>query len=192
MPLLSAKKGHLCGLQFRMSQHPHIRPATEQDLPAILEIYNEVVLNTTAAYVFEPHPLEMRRAWFEELNTQGWPVIVSEENGVVTGFGNIATFRNKPGYRYTGEHTLHVHAHHRGKGIGRALLQALITEAHRCELRALVGAIDSENTISLQLHAECGFVETGRMPQVAWKFGRWLDLVFMQLLLPGPKTPFAK
>lgn len=191
MPFLSAKKGHLCGLQFRMSQHPHIRPATEQDLPAILEIYNEVLLNTTAAYVFEPHTLEMRQRWFHDLRSAGWPVIVSEENGVVTGFGNIATFRNKPGYRYTGEHTLHVHADHRGKGIGRALLQALITEAHRCELRALVGAIDSENTISLQLHAECGFVETGRMPQVAWKFGRWLDLVFMQLLLPGPKTPFA-
>lgn len=174
-----------------MAPHPFIRPATEHDLPAILDIYNDVVLNTTAAYVFEPHTLAMREQWFQELKSAGWPVIVSEENGVVTGFGNIATFRNKPGYRYTGEHTLHVHADHRGMGIGRALLQALITEAHRCELRTMVGAIDSENAISLRLHAECGFVETARMPQVAWKFGRWLDLVLMQLMLPGPKTPFA-
>lgn len=169
-----------------------IRPATEADLPAILDIYNEVIANSTAAYVFAPHTLEMRQEWFDDLTEAGWPVIVSEENGIITGFGNISTFRSKPGYRYTGEHTLHVHTDHRGKGIGRALLHALITVAHRIELRTLVGAIDSENTISLRLHAECGFVETARMPQVAWKFGRWLDLVMMQLVLPGPKTPFAK
>ena len=171
---------------------PHsIRPATEADLPAILAIYNEVIAHSTAAYVFEPHTLEMRSAWFHALKADGWPVIVSEEQGTVTGFGNIGTFRSKPGYRYTGEHTLHVHADHRGKGIGRALLHALISEAHRLELRTLVGAIDSENAISLRLHTECGFEETARMPHVAWKFGRWLDLVFMQLLLPGPKTPSA-
>lgn len=174
-----------------MSRTPIIRPATAADVPAILAIYNEVVANSTAAYVFEPHTLEMRQAWFNELKAGGWPVIVSEESGVVTGFGNIGMFRSKPGYRYTGEHTLHVHADHRGKGIGRALLHALITEAHRLELRTLVGAIDSENAVSLRLHADCGFVETARMPDVAWKFGRWLELVMMQLVLPGPKTPFA-
>lgn len=175
-----------------MKRAVHIRPATEADLPAILDIYNEVIANSTAAYVFAPHTLEMRQGWFDDLTEAGWPVIVSEENGTVTGFGNIGTFRSKPGYRYTGEHTLHVHADHRGKGIGRALLHALIEEAHRLQLRTLVGAIDSENTISLRLHAECGFIETARMPQVAWKFGRWLELVMMQLMLPGPQTPFVK
>lgn len=166
-----------------------IREATEADLPCILDIYNEVIENTTAAYVYEPHTLEMRRSWFHDLKQGGWPVFVSEENGVVTGFGCIGVFRNKPGYRYTGEHTVHVHAEHRGRGIGKALLLVLIDEAKRMGLRTLVGGIDSANTVSLKLHAELGFVETARMPQVAWKFGRWLDLVLMQLMLPGPEDP---
>jgi L-amino acid N-acyltransferase YncA len=172
-----------------MSGATFIREAAEADLPAILAIYNEVVANTTAAYVYEPHTLEMRKSWFVELKNGGWPVIVSEEEGVITGFGCISVFRNKPGYKYTGEHTLHVHEDHRGKGIGQALLRALVREAKRLELRTLVGGIDAENAVSLKLHAELGFVETARMPQVAWKFGRWLDLVFMQLMLPGPTMP---
>ena len=168
--------------------HP-IRPATEADLPAILLIYNEVIAHSSAAYVFEPQTLGMRLEWFERLKTDGWPVIVSEESGVVTGFGCISSFRSKPGYRHTGEHTLHVHVDHRGKGIGRALLGALIHEATRLELRTLVGAIDAENTVSLKLHRELGFIETARMPKVGRKFGRWLDLVMMQYMLPGPVDP---
>ena len=166
-----------------------IRPANEGDLPAILAIYNEVIANTTAAYVYEPHTLEMRRQWYHELKAGGWPAIVSVDEDVITGFGCISTFRTKPGYRHTGEHTVHVHADHRGRGIGRALLLALIDEARKLQLRTLVGGIDAENAVSLRLHADLGFRETARMPQVAWKFGRWLDLVFVQLLLPGPATP---
>ena len=172
-----------------MSSVPFIRAANEADLPAILAIYNEVVANTTAAYVYEPHTLEMRKAWFHDMKQGGWPVIVSEEGGVITGFGCIGVFRSKPGYKYTGEHTVTVHVEERGKGIGRALLLALIEEANRLELRTLVGGIDAENTVSLKLHTDLGFVETARMPQVAWKFGRWLDLVFVQLMLPGPARP---
>lgn len=177
--------------QRDMKSKVFIRPANEGDLPAILDIYNAVIATSTAAYVFEPHTMGMRSAWFHALKAEGWPVLVSEEDGVVTGFGNIGTFRSKPGYRYTGEHTLHVHADHRGKGIGRALLTALIEEARLLELRTLVGGIDAANDVSIALHRDLGFVETARMPQVGWKFGRWLDLVFMQLLLPGPKTPSA-
>lgn len=169
--------------------NPTIRDATEADLPAILGIYNEVIANTTAAYVYEPHTLAMRKAWYDDLRAGGWPVIVAEENGTVTGFGCIGVFRTKPGYRYTGEHTVHVHADHRGRGIGRALLVALIDAAQRMELRTLVGGIDAENTASLRLHASLGFVETARMPDIAWKFGHWLELVFMQLRLPGPRAP---
>ncbi len=175
-----------------MSTAPFIRPATEADLPAILAIYNEVIANTTAAYVYEPHTLEMRRAWFHDLKSGGWPVIVSEENDTITGFGCIGVFRSKPGYKYSGEHTVHVHAHHRGKGLGRALLLALIAEAERMELRTLIGGIDADNTVSLKLHRDLGFVETARMPNVAWKFGRWLELVFVQLMLQGPQTPVER
>lgn len=166
-----------------------IRPATEADLPAILDITNEVIAHTTAIYAFDPQTLEERQRWFTELTTAGWPVLVAEENTAILGFGSIGVFRARPGYRYSGEHSVHVHADHRGKGVGRALLLALIEEARRRPLHALIGGIDAENSVSLKLHADLGFVETARMPQVAWKFGRWLDLVFMQLLLPGPERP---
>ncbi len=172
-----------------MPHMPAIRPATEADLPGILEIYNAVIAHTTAAYVYEPHTLAMRQQWFADLKAGGWPVLVAEDAGSITGFGCIGVFRSKPGYKYTGVHTVHVHEAHRRKGIGRALLKALIEEARRLELRTLVGAIDAENNVSLDLHRELGFIETARMPQVAWKFGRWLDLVLMQLMLPGPKDP---
>lgn len=166
-----------------------IRPATEADLPSILAITNEVIANTTAIYAFQPQRLEERARWFNELKAGGWPIIVAVEGEAVMGFGSIGVFRARPGYKYTGEHSVHVHADHRGKGVGRALLQALIAEAERMELRTIVGGIDAENAVSLKLHADMGFVETARMPNVAWKFGRWLTLVFMQLTLPGPRTP---
>lgn len=172
-----------------MSSGTIIQPATEADLPAILAITNEVIANTTAIYAFQPQSLEERARWFHDLKAGGWPVIVSVEAGLVTGFGSIGVFRSRPGFKYTGEHSVHVHADNRGKGIGRALLQALIAEAERMELRAMVGGIDAENAVSLKLHAEMGFVETARMPSVAWKFDRWLTLVFMQLTLQGPRTP---
>ena len=176
-----------------MPEHtPHIRPATEQDLAAILSIYNEVIANTTAAYVYEPHTLEMRQQWFAELKSGGWPVLASEYDGTVTGFGCVGVFRSKPGYKYSGEHTVHVHADHRGKGIGGALLQALIEEARRMELRTLIGGIDSENMVSIAFHSQHGFVECARIKDVAFKFGRWLDLVFVQLILDGPRTPIEK
>ncbi len=167
----------------------NIRAATQADLPAILEITNEVIANTKAIYAYVPQTLEERARWFADLKSDGWPVIVAEANGQVVGFGSIAVFRTRPAYKYTAEHSVHVHADHRGKGVGRTLLLALIEEARRMELRTLVGGIDSGNTVSLKLHADHGFVETARMPNVAWKFGEWLELVFMQLVLPGPRTP---
>lgn len=172
-----------------MSESPSIREATEADLPGILAITNEVIANTTAIYAYAPQSLEERARWFADLKAGSWPVLVAEVEGEVAGFGSIGVFRTRPAYKHTGEHSVHVHADHRGKGIGRALLLALIQEAMRLELSTLVGGIDAENTLSLKLHADLGFVETARMPQVAWKFGRWLDLVFVQLMLPGPSHP---
>ncbi len=166
-----------------------IRPATESDLPAILAIYNEVIANTTAAYVYEPHTLAMRKQWFDDLKAAGWPVIVAVNGDAVLGFGCIGVFRSKPGYKYTGEHTVYVHVDHRGKGVGHALLSALIEEARRLELRTLIGGIDSANAASIAFHVGFGFVECARIKDAAYKFGRWLDLVFMQLILPGPLTP---
>lgn len=175
-----------------MSSAAHIRPATEQDLPAILAIMNEVIANTLAIYAYAPQTLEERENWFRGQQAGHWPVIIAEMDGQVVGFGSIGVFRTRPAYKYSGEHSVHVHADHRGKGIGGILLKALIVEAKRLELRTLIGGIDSENVASIAFHARHGFVECARMKDVAYKFGHWLDLVFMQLILPGPETPVEK
>lgn len=163
---------------------PRIRPATAADLPAILDLYNEVIARTDAVYMEDPVTLEERVQWHERSVAGGWPVLVAEVDGSVVGFGSIGPFREKSGYRSTGEHSLHVRADVRGRGIGKILLLALVAEAERIGLHVLVGAIDAGNTVSLALHARQGFTETARMPQVAVKHGRWLDLVLVQRILP--------
>ncbi|MBL8002743.1 MAG: N-acetyltransferase [Flavobacteriales bacterium] len=167
----------------------HIRPATEQDLPAILAIMNEVIANSLAIYAYAPVPLEDRQAWFAAQRAGGWPVLVAELQGKVVGFGSIGPFRTRPAYKYSAEHSVHVDAAHRGNGVGSALLTALIAEAQALGLRTLIGGIDAGNTGSLAFHARYGFAECARIKDVAFKFGRWLDLVFVQLILPGPATP---
>lgn len=168
---------------------PHIRPATEQDLPAILAIMNEVIANSLAIYAYAPLSLEDRQAWFAAQRAGGWPVLVAELEGKVVGFGSIGPFRTRPAYKYSAEHSVHVDAAHRGNGVGSALLTALIADAQALGLRTLIGGIDAGNTGSLAFHARYGFTECARIKDVAFKFGRWLDLVFVQLILPGPATP---
>lgn len=172
-----------------MSTPAHIRPATAADLQAIVAIMNEVIANTLAIYAYEPVSLAERQAWFQAQQAGGWPVLVAELNGQVVGYGSIGVFRSRPAYKYSAEHSVHVDAAHRGAGVGGALLTALIAEARAMGLRTLIGGIDSGNTGSLAFHARHGFVECARIKEVAYKFGRWLDLVFVQLLLPGPETP---
>lgn len=161
----------------------HIRPATAADLPAILAIYNDAVLNTTASYDLEPSSLEQRAAWFEERARHGFPVIVAESGGEVIAFGTYGKFREKPGYRHTVEHTIYVAPGRRGRGVGRAMLTELIALARAQGKHAMIGGIDSENAGSLRFHLALGFVEVARFRQVGHKFGRWLDIIFVELIL---------
>ena len=157
-----------------------IRAATESDLPAILAIYNDAVLNTTAIWNETPVDLENRRAWRAARSKAGFPVLVAEEEGRVAGYGSFGDFRPFEGYRVTVEHSIYVAANFRGKGFGAALLATLIDEARRLEKRVMIGGVDAANAISIALHAKFGFVEAGRLPGVGVKFGRPLDLVLMQ------------
>lgn len=160
-----------------------IRDMTLADLPAILEIYNDVILTTTAVYSEEPHTQAMREAWFNERKAAGFPVIVTEENGLITGFGTYGHFRAWPCYRFTVEHSLYVAKSHRGKGISKVLLNYLIDHARRAGMHALIAGVDSDNAASLHLHRAFGFEEVAHFKEVGFKFGRWLDLVFLELLL---------
>lgn len=161
-----------------------VRPATYADLPALLDIVNDAITNTTAWYDSTPRDLEQQRAWFDEKTASGWPVLVAVDTlGGVAGYGSLGPFRTRPAYCHTAEHSVYVAASHRGQGYGRLLLGKIIETATAANYHTLIGGVDSENTASLAFHAALGFIEAGRMCEVGWKFDRWLTLVFMQKML---------
>ncbi|MCB1496498.1 MAG: N-acetyltransferase [Bauldia sp.] len=157
-----------------------IRAADEDDLPAILAIYNDAVANTTAIWNDATVDLDNRRAWLATRRAQDYPVLVAVVADEVVGYGSFGDFRAFEGYRFTVEHSIYVAEGARRRGIATALLTALIERAAVLGKHVMIGAIAADNEASLRLHEAHGFVETGRMPEVGTKFGRWLDLVFMQ------------
>lgn len=161
-----------------------IRDASEADLPGILAIYNDAVQHTTAIWNETLVDLANRRAWLTERTGAGFPVLVMVDSaGAVLGYASYGPWRPHDGYRHTVEHSVYVRSDQRGQGLGVLLMQALIERARSAGLHVMVGAIESENAASIRLHQRLGFVTTGQMPQVGRKFGRWLDLTFMQLIL---------
>jgi phosphinothricin acetyltransferase len=161
-----------------------VRPATRADLPAILAIYNEAVLNTTASYDYEPRTLEHRLAWFEAHEEQRLPIFVAgDSESRVVGWSSLSRYHERKGYQFTVENSVYVAASQRGRGVGTLLLPPLVDSAQRLGLRAIIAGIDGENTASIRLHARFGFVEVGRFKQVGFKFGRWLDVIYMERLL---------
>ncbi|MBS7662190.1 N-acetyltransferase [Pseudomonas lalucatii] len=171
---------------------PHsIRDARVADLPAILAIYNDAVRHSTAIWNDAPVDLANRRAWFDARTLQGYPILVAEDGqGAVLGYATFGDWRPFAGFRHSVEHSLYVRTDQRGQGLGPALLAALIERARACGKHVMVAAIESGNDASIRLHRRLGFVISGQMPQVGCKFGRWLDLTFMQLILdPGMEPP---
>jgi L-amino acid N-acyltransferase YncA len=168
-----------------------IRDALPTDLPAVLAIYNDAVLNTTAIWNDKPVDLANREAWFDARTAQGYPILVAiDEAGGLVGFASFGDWRPFEGFRHTVEHSVYVCAGQRGKGLGPRLMTALIERARACDKHMMVAAIESGNAASIHLHQKLGFRITGQMPQVGTKFGRWLDLTFMQLdLSPGADAP---
>ncbi|GGH33947.1 phosphinothricin acetyltransferase [Alsobacter metallidurans] len=160
-----------------------IRDATEDDLPAMLEIYNDAVLNTTAVWTIHTADLENRRALMRERKAKGYPVLVATLGDMLLGYASFGDFRPWDGYGHTVEHSIYVHQHHHGKGVGKAMMPPLIAAARALGKHVMVAGVDAANTSSLQFHQRFGFVEAGRMREVGWKFDRWLDLVLLQKML---------
>lgn len=156
----------------------------------ILSILNDAILNSTAIYDYRPRTSEVMVAWFETKQKGNYPIIGAvAESGELMGFGSYGTFRAWPGYKYTVEHSIYVATPYRGQGIGKRLLQELISAAQAQDYHVLIGGIDSQNAVSIRLHTSLGFVHAGTIRQAGFKFGRWLDLVFYQLVLPTPAHP---
>ena len=166
-----------------------IRDATETDLPALRDIFNDAVLNTTAIWMDNVVDLANRQAWFAARAQQGYPILVAENaDGEVVGYASFGDWRPFDGFCHTVEHSVYIRADQRGKGLGPLLLAALIERAKACDKHVMVAAIESGNAASIRLHQRLGFAITGQMPQVGRKFGRWLDLTFMQLILTPERS----
>lgn len=163
----------------------------ENHAAAILDIFNDAIVNSTALYDYQPRTMESMVHWFATKQASGLPVIGLEDaQGQLLGFCSWGSFRAYPAYKYTVEHSVYVHPLHRGEGLGRKLMTLLIAEARlRGNVHVMVGAIDAANEGSIALHQSLGFVHAGQMSQVGFKFGRWLDLAFYQLTLQTPLQP---
>ena len=160
-----------------------LRNATEADLDQILAIVNHNILHTTSNYNYEIQTLEVQTKWFHDKQKLNNPIIVADLDGVAIGYGTYGMFREKIGYQYTVEHSVYVEEQYIGKGIGGLLLEELIQLAKAQGLHVMMGAIDAENKGSIAFHERYGFEVCGHIKEAGFKFDRWLDLVFMQLIL---------
>jgi len=161
-----------------------IRDATEADLPRILAITNHAILHSTALWTITPATLESRRAWMAERQAAGFPVLVAElKDGTIAGFGSYGPFRPHDGYLHTVEHSLYVDPAYQRRGLGRLLLDALVTHGRDAGKHVMIGGIAADNAASIALHEQAGFMQAAVLPQVGRKFDRWLDLLLMHLHL---------
>ncbi|WP_430901553.1 MULTISPECIES: GNAT family N-acetyltransferase [unclassified Paraflavitalea] len=152
--------------------------------PQILEIFNDAILNSTALYDYEPRTLENMNAWFKTKDAGNYPVIgLVDENDQLLGFGSYGTFRERAAYKPTVEHSIYIHKDHRGKGLGKILMPEIINAAKLQGYHCIMAGIDASNAVSIKLHEQFGFREVGVIKEVGFKFNRWLDLAFYQLLI---------
>lgn len=160
-----------------------IRLAERTDVPAMREIFNEVLRNSNSIYRENEVTLEDRYAWFDEKIEHGFPIFGAYEEDQLVGYAGYGAWRAAQGYRKSVELTIYVDQKFRGAGIGSALMKTIIEQAKADGHNVMIGAIDSDNQQSINFHKGFGFIETARMPEVAQKNNKWLTLVFMQKLL---------
>jgi phosphinothricin acetyltransferase len=159
-----------------------VRDATLADMAAVTEILNDVIVNTTAVWRDDCVDVTERLAWFEQRRTAGYPVLVAADDEIA-GFASFGDFRPWPGYAATVEHSVHVRATRRGAGVGSMLVRELIERATTIGKHVLIAGVASTNDASLRLHDRLGFRQVAYLPEVGWKFDRWLDLVLLHRTL---------
>lgn len=161
-----------------------IRPATPADIPAITEIYAFEVREKTATFELTPPDSSEMTRRFSQISENGFPYLVAEREGTIAGYAYAASYRARPAYRFTVENSIYLAREHHRQGIGSGLLSELIAESEARGFRQMIAVIgDSANTASIALHSRAGFDMIGTLPNVGFKFGRWLDSVLMQRAL---------
>lgn len=166
-----------------------VRDASADDVPSITAIYNELISSRTVTWTDHEDSVDDRARWLARRQAAGFPVLVAVDSTAgtaVLGFASYGEFRDNqrwPGYRFTVELSIHVDEAQWGGGVGRALMTELLARARRAGVHVVVAAVDGENTESIAFHERMGFATVGRLAETGFKFGRWLDLVFMQIVL---------
>ena len=157
---------------------------------AILGILNDAIVNSTALYDYKPRTMDNMVGWFKAKETSQFPVVGAvDDAGTLLGFASYGTFRAWPAYKYSVEHSIYIHQDHRGKGLGVALMRELIAAAVAQNYHVMIGGLDAANAASIALHRKLGFTHAGTIRHAGFKFGRWLDLAFYQLILETPAVP---
>ena len=167
----------------------HLRDATAADLPAINEIYNHCVMTSTCTFQITPATLEERHSWLAGRGPLH-PAVVVEDEGRVIAWGSLQAFHKREAYAATLENSVYVHQDHHRRGLGKLIMLELIGRAQRAGARSIVALIAADQEGSLGLHRALGFAEAGRLQQAGEKFGRVLDVIYMQLLLQ-PEAPVS-
>ena len=173
-----------------MSEYRVVECTLQEHGDAILDIFNEAILNSTALFEYEPRTVEKMQAWFELKQAGIFPVIgLVDEHGNLAGFASMGNFRPFPANKYTVEHSVYVHKDFRGEGLGRRLLELIVEAARQRDIHVMIGGITADNRASIELHKKLGFVHVGTLPEVGFKFGHWQDLAFYQLTFETPAQP---
>lgn len=160
-----------------------VRTATVADAEAIAAIYNHEILTSTATFDLVPRGLDDQRAWIDARSGAFTAIVAVDAAGQVVGFGALSPYKERPAYRTTVEDSVYVHRDHGRRGIGRLLLERLVTTARDSGFHAVMARIEASGTASRALHAACGFELVGVEREVGRKFNRWLDVAVMQRLL---------
>lgn len=158
----------------------NIREAADSDAEAIAAIYGYHVLHGTASYDLDPPSVEFHRDKIRRIANDRWPFLVAELEGRVVGYAYVTQFRDRAAYRFTAEDSIYVHPEWTGRGVGKALLAALLDRSAACGFKTVVAVIGGAEPASIAVHAALGFREAGRLERVGWKKERWLDSVYMQ------------
>ena len=166
-----------------MSSSIKIRMAYQSDLPNILYIINHAIETSTSDYRYDTINITDLHCWYEKRTKNHEPVFVAVMNNLVVGYATYSQFRERIGFQYSVEHSIYCHHDYQGKGIGRLLMNALIIHAKEQKIHTMVACIDNDNTNSIAFHKKLGFQQAGQMKEVGYKFGRYLDMTLMQLML---------
>jgi L-amino acid N-acyltransferase len=168
----------------------YIKSCNEAQLPEILEIFNDAIINTTSVYDYQPRTMDFMADWYNSKLKANYPIIgLFGSQNELLGFGTYGPFRSRPAYKYSVEHSIYVRKDKRGKGYGKIILNEIIKSAIYQDYHVLVGGIDADNKISIKFHEKMGFEYAGTIRHAGYKFGKWLDLSFYQLILKTPINP---